>query len=402
MITFFEMWVAAARALRAHKLRSALTTLGIIIGVAAVILLVGMGDGLKAGYAAAYAPMASQIQVERIDGSVLGGPTRSVTELDMKALQDQARTPDLASVTPVITGVTMTASGQSRYQASLIGSSSDYLAITDQQLDAGQMFADQQARQRLVVLGSDIARAFFGADPRAGIGAHIRVGHTDFTVTGVLTSNGQNRETAIVPLQAARGMIGGGNILTQIIVKAATPARVTPAMNEIMPALDKRHLIKDPTKRDYRVKNMQDRLDKMNDTLGFISIFIVAIGAISLIVGGLGVANIMLVSVTERTREIGIRKAIGARSAAIMKQFLAEATALAGLGGLVGIAVGVGLTLAAAYVMPHLAPKYGTPVVNPTAVAVAFVVSLAVGVIAGGYPALRAARLQPVDALRFE
>jgi putative ABC transport system permease protein len=162
------------------------------------------------------------------------------------------------------------------------------------------------------------------------------------------------------------------------------------------------HLIKDPSKRDYRIKNMQDRLDKMNDTLGFISIFIVAIAAISLVVGGLGVANIMLVSVTERTREIGIRKAIGARSGAIMKQFLTEAVALAGLGGLAGVSCGVGFTLAAAQLMPRIAPKYGTPDVNPTAVAIAFGVSLIIGLLAGGYPALRAARLQPVEALRFQ
>jgi putative ABC transport system permease protein len=147
---------------------------------------------------------------------------------------------------------------------------------------------------------------------------------------------------------------------------------------------------------------MQDRLDKMNDTLGFISIFIVAIAAISLVVGGLGVANIMLVSVTERTREIGIRKAIGARSAAIMKQFLTEAIVLAGLGGLAGVGCGVGCTLAAAQLVPRIAPKYGTPDVNPTAVAIAFVVSIVIGLVAGGYPALRAARLQPVEALRFQ
>lgn len=401
-MTLTETWIAAVRALRAHKLRSVLTTLGIIIGVAAVILLVGMGDGLKAGYAASYAPMASQIQVERIDGSVLGGPTRSVTGLDMKALQDRGRTPDLASVTPVIEGTAMAAYGQAKHQAAVIGSSGDYLAVTDQQLEAGQMFTDQQAQQRLVVLGSDIATALFGADPDAAIGARVRLARTTFTVAGVLTSNGQNRETAIVPLQAARDMIGGGDILTQIIVKAASPARVTPAMNEIIPLMDKRHMITDATKRDYRVKNMQDRLDKMNDTLSFISVFIVAIAAISLVVGGLGVANIMLVSVTERTREIGVRKAIGAKSAAIMKQFLTEATALSGLGGLAGIVVGVGLTLAAGRLMPYLAPKYGIPVVNPAAVIIAFTVSLLIGVIAGGYPALRAAQLRPVEALRFE
>jgi putative ABC transport system permease protein len=397
-----ETCVVAARALRAHKLRSILTTVGLIIGVAAVIVLVGLGDGLKAGYAASSAPMASQLTVKRIDGNVLGGQTHDLTDLDVKALQDPSRTPDLASVTPMITGSALATNGQNKYQAAITGSTSDYLTITDQQVDAGQMFSDKQSNQRVVVLGSDIADALFGANGQSAIGAQIRLGRANFAVIGVLASTGQNQETALVPLKAARALFGGGDNLDQIIVKATSPAQVKPAIYEITSALDERHLIKDPTKRDYRVKNMQDRLDKMNDTLSLISIFIVAIAAISLVVGGLGVANIMLVSVTERTREIGVRKAIGAPPAAIMKQFLTEATGLAGLGGLAGVGVGVGLTLAAAQLIPRIAPKYGIPVVNPTAVAIAFVVSLMIGVIAGGYPALRAARLEPVDALRFE
>jgi putative ABC transport system permease protein len=397
-----ETFAVAARALRAHKLRSVLTTLGIIIGVAAVIFLVGLGDGLKAGYAASSAPMASQLTVKRIDGKVLGGQTHDLTDLDVKALQDTSRAGHLASVTPMVTGSALAAYGQNKYQAAITGSTSDYLTITDQQVGAGEMFSDKQSNQRVVVLGSDIADALFGADGHSAVGAQIRLGRSTFTVVGVLASTGQNQEIALVPLKAARALFGGGDSLDQIIVKAASTAQIKPAINEITSALDERHLIKDVTKRDYRVKNMQDRLDKMNDTLSVISIFIVAIAGISLIVGGLGVANIMLVSVTERTREIGVRKAIGAPAAAIVKQFLTEATALSGLGGLTGVGIGVGLTLVAAQVLPHLAPKYGTPAVNLTAVAVAFVVSLMIGVIAGGYPALRAARLEPVEALRFE
>jgi len=397
-----ETCAAAARSLHAHKLRTVLTTVGIVIGVAAVIVLVGLGDGLKAGYKAAYAPMASQITVTKIKGSVLGGQTRDLTDPDVKALQDPSRTPNVASVTAVVSGQAMASYGQNKYQAEVTGSTSDYLTITDQQLATGEMFSDKQSNQRVVVLGPDIAAALFGTSKHSAVGTLVRLGRENFKVVGVLDSSGQNQDTVVVPLKAARTLFGGGERVDQIIVKAVSPARVKAAMNEITPALDDRHFIKDSSKRDYRVRNMQDRLDKMNDTVSFISIFIVAIAAVSLAVGGLGVANIMLVSVTERTREIGIRKAIGARSVGIMKQFLTEATVLAGVGGLVGIGLGIGLTLAAAQLMPHIAPKYGIPTVNPAAIAIAFVVSLSIGLIAGGYPALRASRLQPVEALRFQ
>ncbi|GAA5176596.1 ABC transporter permease [Pseudonocardia eucalypti] len=393
---------SAARSLHAHKLRSILTTFGIVIGVAAVILLVGLGDGLREGYQTAYAPMASQITLSKVKGSVVGGQTHDLTDLDVKALEDRAQPSAVATVTPVVSGQAMATYEQAKYQADVTGSTSDYLTITDQELAQGEMFGDRPSNQRVVVLGPDIATALFGTSTHSAVGEQVRLGRENFTVIGVLASSGQNKDNVVVPLKAARSLFGGADRLDQIIVKAVGPNRVKAAVDEITPVLDERHLIKDPSKRDYRVKNMQDRVDKMNDTLSFLSIFIIAIGAISLIVGGLGVANIMLVSVTERTREIGIRKAIGARSAAIMKQFLTEATVLAGLGGLVGIGVGVGLTLAAARLMPHIAPKYGTPTVNSAAVAIAFMVSLVIGLVAGGYPAWRAARLRPVEALRFQ
>jgi putative ABC transport system permease protein len=166
--------------------------------------------------------------------------------------------------------------------------------------------------------------------------------------------------------------------------------------------LDKRHDVKNVTSRDYRVHTMVNQLDNMNQTLTYLTLFTVAVAGLSLIVGGIGVANIMLVSVTERTREIGIRKAIGAPRSAIMKQFLTESTALSSLGGLAGTLLGLGVTLVLAEVIPQVAPKFGTPSVSALAVIISFAFSMFIGLIAGGYPAWRASTLRPIEALRYQ
>jgi putative ABC transport system permease protein len=397
-----EAFVIASRSLRANKLRSVLTTLGIIIGVAAVIVLVGLGDGIKAGFNASFGKFATQITVSKVSGSVIGGSVRNLTDADVKAL-GQAR--DVSSVTPVVTGGALATYDQKKFQASITGSTSDYLEVADRDLVTGQMFTPAQERgnAKVTVLGPNVAATLFGGDAGAAIGKAVRLGRANFTVIGVLDSNGQGDDDVLVPIGAARSyLVGGADTVSQMIVKAASPAQVPAAQGEITQILDDRHHILDATQRDYKVHAFQTQLDRMNQTLTFLSLFTVAIAGISLIVGGIGVANIMLVSVTERTREIGIRKAIGARRSAIMKQFLIESTVLAGLGGLAGVLVGVGMTLTAAYIIPRISPKFGTPDVSAPALAVAFVFSLVIGLLAGGYPALRAARLRPIEALRFQ
>jgi putative ABC transport system permease protein len=197
-------------------------------------------------------------------------------------------------------------------------------------------------------------------------------------------------------------VVGGNDIISSMAVKAASVPQVPAALEQVNKVMDHQHNIKDPAKRDFKVTALQNQLDQINQFLTFLSLFIIAVAAISLIVGGIGVANIMLVSVTERTREIGIRKAIGARRSAIMKQFLIESTVLAAAGGVVGIILGSGITIAAGIIIPKVAPDFGTPQVSFVAIAVAITVSLIIGLVAGGYPALRASRLQPIEALRFQ
>src|SRR5882757_256259 len=172
--------------------------------------------------------------------------------------------------------------------------------------------------------------------------------------------------------------------------------------HQVYSIMDGRHNIKDPVARDYTATALQNLLDKATTFLSYLTLFTLAVAAMSLVVGGLGVANIMLVSVTERTREIGIRKAIGARRSAIMKQFLIESTMLAGIGGVIGILIGTTITLAAQVIIPKIAPDFGAPTVSVGAVALSFAVSLLIGLIAGGFPANRAARLQPIEALRYQ
>ncbi|HZS23085.1 MAG TPA: FtsX-like permease family protein, partial [Pseudonocardiaceae bacterium] len=210
---------------------------------------------------------------------------------------------------------------------------------------------------------------------------------------------------AVMPLDSARRYIfGGGDILNQITVQAVQASDVPAVEDEVINILSDRHRIQDPAKRDFEVQSLRSRLDAFNQILSILTLFTASVASISLIVGAIGVLNIMLVSVTERTREIGIRKAIGATRRAILQQFLIEAVVLAGLGGLIGIAVGVGLAVLGAQLAPRLGPTLSNfaPTVSVPSILLSFGISLAIGIIAGGYPANRAARLRPVEALRYQ
>ncbi|MGH3856845.1 MAG: ABC transporter permease, partial [Pseudonocardiaceae bacterium] len=227
-----------------------------------------------------------------------------------------------------------------------------------------------------------------------------------FRVIGVMQSLGEPLySVSAMPLNTARRYVyGGGDKIDQMIVQATRAAVVPAAVDEVTRILDDRHRIQDPTKRDFEVQSLQGQLDTFQKVLRILTLFTAAVAAISLIVGSIGVLNIMLVSVTERTREIGIRKAIGATRGAILEQFLIESTVLAGLGGIIGILVGVSLALLSS----TLVASYGSlftsfsPTITISSVVVSFAVSLAIGLIAGGYPAYRAARLRPIEALRYQ
>jgi putative ABC transport system permease protein len=397
----------ALRGLRANKLRSALTTLGIIIGVAAVILLVALGNGIQAGFNENFGSLNTQITVTPTQGGVPGGgQARDLTENDMEALTDPTDAPDVASVTPVVSGAALLqVQGGGQYRTSITGTTADYLTISDRELTAGRSFDAQEERTnaKVVMLGPSPVDELFGGNASAALGQEIRIGRAVFRVIGVVESTGQQDDVAIMPLGAARSYLtGGDDELDTIIVRARSTQAVAAAADQITRILSDRHNIRDTAKRDFDVQALQQQLQEFNTFLSVLTIFTAGVAGISLLVGSIGVANIMLVTVTERTREIGIRKAIGARPRVILLQFLLESIFLSGVGGLMGIALGVGLALTGAAILPQLVPDFPVPAVDPLSIMLSFTISLVIGLIAGGYPAHRASRLRPIEALRYQ
>ena len=392
----------ALRALRANRLRSVLTTTGIILGVAAVIVLVALGNGIQAGFTDQFASLTNQISISPVEGDRSAQP---LTDADVDALGKRNQAPDVVTVTPIVTGsALLQLKGEQGYRTGITGTTANYSDVTDLELVVGSFFDDQQERSKdkVVILGTRPVTELFGGDAGEAIGQRIRIGRTSFRVIGVAKPSQQD-DVAYMPLEAARSyVLGGDDDLNRVIVTATSGATVPAALEQVNAILDDRHRITDTTERDFDAQAQQDFIDQASQFLTFLTLFTSAIAGISLVVGGIGVANIMLVSVTERTREIGIRKAIGATRRAILQQFLLESTVLAGLGGLIGVLAGLGIAFVGGLVLPRLVPDFPVPAVSPGSVVLALSVSLVIGLVAGGYPANRAARLRPIEALRYQ
>jgi putative ABC transport system permease protein len=402
---FGEVFMVALGAIRANKLRSALTMLGIVIGVAAVITMVALGAG---------AQKAVQDQIERLGTDLLSvypgqsfmhgvasEQRVSLTIDDATALERGARV--ITNVVPEMSGNRQIKLANANINVSIIGSTPNYIKVNNYKVIAGRMFTlgDNEARRRVAVLGGGVP-VMLNTNGAAMIGQTIQIGGVPFEIVGLLESKGSSNswdnpdERILIPLLTAQYRVFGNDRVRSITVQVASADSINIAMLEIERALRSAHGIQPGADNDFQIRNRSEFLATFEETTRTFTFLLAGIAAVSLLVGGIGIMNIMLVSVTERTREIGVRKALGATRRSILLQFLVEAMALCLLGGVVGILLGSG----GAIMLSKLA-NWNTLISLP-AIFLAVAFSLGVGVFFGLWPAQRAARLDPIQALRYE
>jgi len=396
----------ALRALRRNKLRSALTMLGIIIGVGAVIAMVAVGNGARSEVEATMASLGQNMILifagNFTTSGARGGWGNAGTLQISDAVSIIREVPGVTGVSPETRSGVQVALGNQNWATTLLGESPEYFDMRQWPLLSGSVFSDEDVRgvTKVAVLGKTPALQLFGDDDP--VGQIIRVKHVPFRIIGVLKPKGLSLTGAdqddliVVPYTTAMKRLTAATILRGINVQAETPEKMDQVEAQIVSLLRQRHRILGTREDDFTVRNQQEITEKATANSRTMTFLVAAIASVSLLVGGIGIMNIMLVSVTERTREIGIRMAIGAHGRDIMLQFLIEAVALSSLGGVIGILVGVGASESLSILM-----NWPTAI-SPLSVVLSFVFSALVGVFFGLYPAQKAAELDPIDALRYE
>jgi putative ABC transport system permease protein len=396
----------AGQSILRNKMRTLLTMLGIVIGVAAVIVMVAVGQGAQSRITEQIRNLGTNMIVITPGTSQAGGVSQGAGTFNRLTVEDAEKLDResllLAAVSPVIFSRAQAIGGQGNWRTMINGVSTEYFTIRDWQAAEGALFSDVDVRamRKVALLGSTVAANVFPAGD--AVGQQIQLRSVPFTVVGVLASKGQTAtgsdqdDVVIVPYTTARTRLSGWARVQQILVSTYAPADIPAATDEIRSLLRESHRLGDDDDDDFTVRNQDELATAASATTKVMSWLLAAIASISLLVGGIGIMNIMLVSVTERTREIGIRMAVGARGTDVLTQFLVESVVISVLGGLIGLVLG----FAGAALLGHLTGwSTSTP---PAAVLIAVGFSAAVGVFFGFYPARQAASLYPIQALRYE
>lgn len=412
-MNYQNLFKIAIRAIAANKMRSFLTALGIIIGIAAVITMLAIGQGSKASIKANIAEMGSNMIMISPGADMRGGVRQDASSMetlkqaDYQSIKDECNY--ISAISPTVNSSGQWIYGNNNTQSSIYGVNQDYLSIRQLKVADGEMFTDTdiKAASKVCFWGQTVVDYLFpdGSDP---IGKVVRFNSIPFRVIGVLKKKGYNSmgmdqdDLVLAPYTTVMKRIMAQNYLGGIVCSAITEEASQPAQDQITEILRRNHKLKDATdtteadEDDFNIRSQEEISSMMNSTMSTITILLGSVAGISLLVGGIGIMNIMYVSVTERTREIGLRMSVGARGIDILNQFLIEAILLSVTGGIIGVILGVSLSLSLNYFF-HIATQ-----IEPWSIIMSFAVCSFTGVFFGWYPAKKAARLDPIEAIRYE
>lgn len=412
-MNYQNLFKIAIRAIAANKMRSFLTALGIIIGIAAVITMLAIGQGSKASIKANIAEMGSNMIMISPGADMRGGVRQDASSMetlkqaDYQSIKDECNY--ISAISPTVNSSGQWIYGNNNTQSSIYGVNQDYLSIRQLKVADGEMFTDTdiKAASKVCILGQTVVDYLFpdGSDP---IGKVVRFNSIPFRVIGVLKKKGYNSmgmdqdDLVLAPYTTVMKRIMAQTYLGGIVCSAITEEASQPAQDQITEILRRNHKLKDATdtteadEDDFNIRSQEEISSMMNSTMSTITILLGFVAGISLLVGGIGIMNIMYVSVTERTREIGLRMSVGARGIDILNQFLIEAILLSVTGGIIGVILGVSLSLSLNYFF-HIATQ-----IEPWSIIMSFAVCTFTGVFFGWYPAKKAARLAPIEAIRYE
>lgn len=412
-MNYQNLFKIAIRAIAANKMRSFLTALGIIIGIAAVITMLAIGQGSKASIKANIAEMGSNMIMIHPGADMRGGVRQDASSMetlkqtDYDAIKDECNY--ISAISPSVSSNGQWINGNNNTQSSIYGVNQDYLTIRQLKIADGEMFTDSDIKTaaKVCVLGQTVVDYLFpdGSDP---IGRVVRFNSIPFRVIGVLKKKGYNSmgmdqdDLVLAPYTTVMKRILAQTYLSEIVCSAITEEASEPAQDQITQILRRTHKLKDATDTtegdddDFNIRSQEEISSMMNSTMSTITILLGSVAGISLIVGGIGIMNIMYVSVTERTREIGLRMSVGARGIDILNQFLIEAILLSVTGGIVGVVLGVSISVSLQQ-FAHVATQ-----IEPWSIIMSFAVCTFTGVFFGWYPAKKAARLDPIEAIRYE